>query len=470
MITASIQNLVDHTATGDKRPSVTPATSRPLARKVLTCPNFVTTGWYTTLVQLAPWTSSCRAVRARLCPLRATPSNAYSNPLPCGPQSVPFSDGLRHLSRASGARCIDVAFRPCERGRTIRVCVVLVSCSIGESREQLERQPTMSLPRLRSPSRSLDSQLVVPMMFPLRRMVRTSHCPGTDCSTERDSSGNNVYEYQAEVRNDASGALLLQVPAGVVTDADGNPNTASNVLHLTGHKPGHWFDEEQNRRGAGYNRTIKVGAASATEGTDGTIDFTVTLRSRDDCVAATVDWATSDGTATAGEDYTASSGTLTFAPGETVKTISIVLPPHLQQLLEESSVDPDDPEALPLVPIEILAFLDTLPPAVDREFEVTVKVPAGVATDSLGNSNTASGPFVIAAVDSALGDVPDGEPAQGTAARPLCRPHQRAHDEGEPVTVVLLLIRLRADARASKTRHRRHAVCPCPVRHAAAEA
>ena len=35
--------------------------------------------------------------------------------------------------------------------------------------------------------------------------------------------------------------------------------------------------------------------------------------------------AAADGAATAGEDYTAASGTLTFAPGETVKTVSVAV-------------------------------------------------------------------------------------------------------------------------------------------------
>jgi hypothetical protein len=41
--------------------------------------------------------------------------------------------------------------------------------------------------------------------------------------------------------------------------------------------------------------------------------------------AVTFDYTTSDGTASAGQDYDAASGTLTFAPGETSKTIDVVV-------------------------------------------------------------------------------------------------------------------------------------------------
>ena len=38
-----------------------------------------------------------------------------------------------------------------------------------------------------------------------------------------------------------------------------------------------------------------------------------------------MNYATADGTATAATDYTSKAGTVTFAPGETVKTVSVVV-------------------------------------------------------------------------------------------------------------------------------------------------
>ena len=71
---------------------------------------------------------------------------------------------------------------------------------------------------------------------------------------------------------------------------------------------------------------LAIGSASATEGKPGTkaMTFTVTLSAAYD-QAVSVNFATRDVTATAGEDYVARSGMLTFAPGETVKTITVTI-------------------------------------------------------------------------------------------------------------------------------------------------
>ncbi len=52
--------------------------------------------------------------------------------------------------------------------------------------------------------------------------------------------------------------------------------------------------------------------------------FTVTLAAAYD-QAVTMSFSTANGTATAGTDYVAKTGTLTFNPGETTKTITIVV-------------------------------------------------------------------------------------------------------------------------------------------------
>src|SRR4029434_8543742 len=52
--------------------------------------------------------------------------------------------------------------------------------------------------------------------------------------------------------------------------------------------------------------------------------FTVRLSAAYD-QAVTVNYATVNGTAAAGSDFTSKTGTVTFAPGETVKTITVAI-------------------------------------------------------------------------------------------------------------------------------------------------
>jgi len=72
--------------------------------------------------------------------------------------------------------------------------------------------------------------------------------------------------------------------------------------------------------------SLVINDATVTEGNSGTVNavFTVTL-SPASGQTVTVDYATADDTATAGSDYTAASGTPTFNPGETTKTITVVV-------------------------------------------------------------------------------------------------------------------------------------------------
>ena len=172
------------------------------------------------------------------------------------------------------------------------------------------------------------------------------------------------------VVSDVNG-LVITVPAGGWHDGAGNTNTASaNSLHRA------------------HNWKVSVADASATEGTDGTIDFEVTLNARDDCETVTVDWTTADGTATAEEDYAAASGTLTFGPGETSKTVRVALldttvvdgsETFSVQLSNAPGITLDDAEA-----IGTISRCESGQCAGDREADCYRDCPRGRDADGIG--------------------------------------------------------------------------------------
>jgi hypothetical protein len=71
---------------------------------------------------------------------------------------------------------------------------------------------------------------------------------------------------------------------------------------------------------------LLVGDVTVTEGNAGTVraDFTVRLSGPSD-QPVTVRYATATGTAAAGTDFQSAAGTLTFAPGETSKTVTVLV-------------------------------------------------------------------------------------------------------------------------------------------------
>jgi hypothetical protein len=97
-----------------------------------------------------------------------------------------------------------------------------------------------------------------------------------------------------------------------------NLSNATNATIADGQGLGLIVDDEPDIRVSGGGTVV--------EGNSGTknITFNVTLSAAYD-LPVTVTYATADGTATAGSDYQATSGTLTFAPGETSKTITVLV-------------------------------------------------------------------------------------------------------------------------------------------------
>ena len=79
-----------------------------------------------------------------------------------------------------------------------------------------------------------------------------------------------------------------------------------------------WKTVNQNKMA--YLKPVQFTAAGGSS----LAAFTVSLSSASTS-AVTVGYTTSNGTATAGSDYIATSGTLTFAPGETSRTVAIIV-------------------------------------------------------------------------------------------------------------------------------------------------
>jgi hypothetical protein len=72
--------------------------------------------------------------------------------------------------------------------------------------------------------------------------------------------------------------------------------------------------------------TLSINDVSMNEGNSGTSAFTFTVTlSQSSNQTVTVDYATANGTATAGSDYQSTSNTLTFNPGDTQKTITVLV-------------------------------------------------------------------------------------------------------------------------------------------------
>ena len=122
---------------------------------------------------------------------------------------------------------------------------------------------------------------------------------------------------------------------------DGRPDVAaanyySNTVSVLFNDGGPWTPPPPS---------LRINDVTVTEGNTGTVaaTFTATL-SAASADPITVTYAAAAGSATAGSDYQAASGTLTFAPGETSKTITVLVNgDRLGEPNETFSVNLDSP-------------------------------------------------------------------------------------------------------------------------------
>ena len=146
----------------------------------------------------------------------------------------------------------------------------------------------------------------------------------------------------------------------------------------------------------------------------GSAPFTVSL-SRPSSAAVTVAYETSDWTATAGSDYTAASGTLTFAPGETRKTIAVLV-------LVDDEEEGDEIFTVRLSDARNAALADPEGTGTIRDDEHGAIEPMDrVTTDWIGHFGRTAAAQVVDALDERMRCARDRRSVEGTPDHPSPR-------------------------------------------------
>jgi len=145
--------------------------------------------------------------------------------------------------------------------------------------------------------------------------------------TSNGTAGSgSVYAYKSGSLTIPAGQTTGFVPVTVYGDAG---YEANETFTLTLYSPANATLARTSATGTILDdepASLLVSNTSVTEGNSGTtlLNYVVTL-TQAQATPVTVNYATADGTALAGSDYTAASGTLTFNPGETSKTVAILV-------------------------------------------------------------------------------------------------------------------------------------------------
>jgi hypothetical protein len=132
-----------------------------------------------------------------------------------------------------------------------------------------------------------------------------------------------IYQYL----DPGSGATAL---TAADFDGDGRPDVALASVDWTGvvwpQQPNFQVDVLRNAGDWTIPATLAIDDVTVIEGDGGTVEAVFTVTRGDNLGSTvTVNYSTANGNALAGSDYVAQSGTLTFGPGETTKTIKVLV-------------------------------------------------------------------------------------------------------------------------------------------------
>ena len=180
-------------------------------------------------------------------------------------------------------------------------------------------------------------------------------------------------------------------------------------------RPGQRDDHRRRRRGHDQDDdappSLSVSDVSVTEGNGSAVSavFTVSLSSASG-KTVNVDHATADGTATAPADYAAGTGSLTFTPGQTSKTVTVIVAGDSLDEIDETftlnlsnAVNATigdgsglgtilDNDALPIASVNDVTVTEGDTGTVDATFTVSLNTPSGRALRSTTRLRTTRPP------------------------------------------------------------------------------
>jgi uncharacterized repeat protein (TIGR01451 family) len=158
--------------------------------------------------------------------------------------------------------------------------------------------------------------------------------------------------------------------------------------------------------------TLAIDNVSKVEGNAGTTAFTFTVTKAGATELLTsVDFATADGTAGASEDYAEQHGTLSFAPGETTKSVTVLVN-------GDSAPEPDETFVVNLSNPANATIADNQGLGTIQDDDAPPTLSIGDVSKTEGNAGTTAFTFTVTKSRTGIAANVDFASANGTATQP----------------------------------------------------